>query len=208
MRPCAAAWSLDGPSACAESESSSRREVESAAAPEEKDANGKQEFEGRDIGVAGTGLSFATGDAATKMGAGERGEATDCTGAEERAEEGRATEAGAGGGEGTAGCCGVGAITRAKNPETAWRALERERDMLSKTREGCRGGVLGCACRLGGGGKRLCVSCKSMRRRREAMGAAAAVGTTGFLRQKFKKEGHTIKEINSSEERKRFRRVG
>ncbi len=168
--------------------------MESAAAPEEKDANGKQEFEGRDIGVAGTGLSFATGDAATERRAGERGEATDCTGAEERAEEGRATEAGAGGGEVTAGCCGVGAITRAKNPETAWRALDRERDMLSNTREGSRGGVLGWAC-LGEGGKRLSVSCKSTRRRREAMGAAAAVGTTGFLRHEFKREGHTIKEM-------------
>ena len=96
LRPCAAAWSLDGSSASAKSESPARREVESAAAPEETDLKGKQELEGRDIGVAGTGLSMAKGDATIESEAGETGETTDCTGAEERTTEGQATEAGAG----------------------------------------------------------------------------------------------------------------
>lgn len=54
--------------------------------------------------------------------------------------------AGARAGDVTTGCCGLWAVTLEKKPATACRALERERDMFSKTREGSRGGLLGSAC--------------------------------------------------------------
>jgi hypothetical protein len=101
------------------------------------------------VRVADAGPAQVAGDEAADDGPARMGEPrlplTSGNGEEERMTE--VEEAGAGEGAGglKAGGCDLGADARAKKPETAWRALEREREIFSKTREGSRGGLLGRA---------------------------------------------------------------
>jgi hypothetical protein len=85
------------------------------------------------------GPSLATGEETSAERAADRGELEECSRAFERKRAG----AGSGARVLRTGCCGLGAVSLAKKPTTDCRALERERDMLSKTREGSRGGLLG-----------------------------------------------------------------
>jgi hypothetical protein len=143
LLPRAIAWSLASSSLeCAgfAPESSTRSEFvmlpSSAAALDEKDPNGKQELDRRDVSGADAGPALATGGETIDGEPEETDKLGRCSGVGERA--GAAEEAGAldRDGEVKRSCCGLGAVTRVKKPVTAWRAFEKEREIFSKTREG------------------------------------------------------------------------